>query len=102
MREFLSLSYGVSLMCVQSDCEKNWARIVQQGDSSGLDNGFYVGKLVGFVNEELLHKKLTTCSELLNWETPVNSYIRQNGNGKTKLRKITQSLEQKEEELRER
>ena len=75
---------------------------MQQGDSSGLDNDFYVGKLVGFVNEELLHKKLTTCSELLNWETPVNSYIRQNGNGKTKLRKITQSLEQKEEELRER
>jgi hypothetical protein len=32
----------------------------------------------------------------------VNFYIRQNGNGTTKLRKITQSLEEKEEELLER
>jgi len=50
----------------------------------------------------MLHKILITCSELLNWETSVKFYIRQNGNGKTKLRKITQSLEGKEEELRER
>jgi len=31
-----------------------------------------VGQLVGVINEEQLHKKLITCSELLNWETPVN------------------------------
>lgn len=102
MTGLISLSYGVSLICVQRGCEKNRTGAVQQGDSRGLDSDFYVGQLVGVVNEKLRHKKLITCSELPNWETLVNFNIRQNGNGKTKLRKITQSLEEKEEELLER
>jgi hypothetical protein len=52
MRELLSLSYGISLICVQRGCEKNRAGAVQQGDSRVLDSGFDVGQLVGVVNEE--------------------------------------------------
>jgi len=72
MRRFLSLSYGVSLVCVQRGCEKNGAGPVQQGDSRGMDSDFDDGQLAGVVNEELPHKKLFTCSEFLNWETLVN------------------------------
>jgi len=72
-------------MCVLRGCEKNRAGAVQLGDDSGVDSDFDVGQLIGVDNEELLHKKLIICSELLNWETLVNFYIRQNGKGETKL-----------------
>jgi hypothetical protein len=87
---------------VQRGCVKNGVGAVQRGDSKGLGSDFDVGQLVGVVNEGILHKKLITCPELLNWETLVNCYIRQNGNGTTTLRKITQNLEEKEGELPER
>ena len=89
-------------MCVQRGCEKNQTGAVQQGDSRGLDSDFDAGQLVGVVNEEPPHSKTFTCSELLNSEALVNFYRSQNGNRKTKLRKVTQSLEEKEEELLER
>jgi hypothetical protein len=57
---------------------KESGRSVQQGDSKGMDSDFDVGQLVGVVNEEVSHKKLIICSELLNWETLVNFYMRQN------------------------
>jgi hypothetical protein len=46
------------------------------GDSRRLDGDFDVGNLIGVVKGETAYTKLINCSELRNWETFVNFYVR--------------------------